>query len=157
MRQSQRTAEKICADQPNSRLATNNLAWLLLACPKELQDPQRAASLMEGMTPDVPLDSNARNKLALAYYRIGRIEESIELLRKNLADQEDPYLAYDLYFLSMGYWQTGERQRASETLQWADRMFLLKPPERPEIRAELSTFRAEAHELVGTVRISDGK
>jgi eukaryotic-like serine/threonine-protein kinase len=140
--------EQRLSNAPDSPLIANELAWRLLSCPAELQDAERAAALMEGVSKTSPLDVNTRNTKAIAYYRIGKYSAAIELLRENIAIQEDVYLPYDLYFLAMSYWKMGSKAEARETLEWSERMLRLKPPNDIEGQKELKLFRAEAKALI---------
>jgi tetratricopeptide (TPR) repeat protein len=88
-----------------------------------------------------PLDVNTRNTKAIAYYRIGKYSEAIDLLREYIAIQKDVYLPYDLYFLAMCYWKQGSEAKARETLEWSERMIRLKPPTDIEAQNELKRLR----------------
>jgi len=135
-------------NEPDSMLAVNNLAWRLVNAPAELRDVNRAVLLLEKAIEIEPLDENTRNTLAIAYYRTGRFAEAAALLRVNLDVTTDAYIGFDLYFLSMCYWQLNEQEHSRETLEWAERMFRLKLP--PDIKSlrELEAFQQEARELI---------
>jgi tetratricopeptide (TPR) repeat protein len=141
-------AEKALASHPDSPLAVNQLAWCLVTGPSELQDVERAIGLLEDPQHSTDLDVNSRNTLAVAYYRCAKYSEAMDLLRINLANQEDSYLTYDLYFLAMCYWKLGDHEKARETFQWSERMLRLKPPVDAESLGEIELFRSEAKELI---------
>jgi hypothetical protein len=135
---------------PNAAEACNELAWAYLAAPEKLRDVKAALPLAEKA---VKLESRAaiyRNTLALAYYRGGRYREAVELLRSNLEKQEEWALAYDLFFLAMSYHRLGETARAHDYYDWAVRWVSMQRDLRPELREELTAFRAEAEELFGS-------
>jgi hypothetical protein len=135
---------------PNAAEACNELAWAYLAAPEKLRDVKAALPLAEKA---VKLESRAaiyRNTLALAYYRAGRYREAVEILRSNLEKQEEWALAYDLFFLAMSYHCLGETARARDYYDWAVRWVSMQRDLRPEIREELTGFRAEAEELFGS-------
>lgn len=141
-------AEKRFASQPESPLAANQLAWCLLTGPSELQDVERAIALMGELQKSTDLDVNSRNTLAVTFYRSGKYSEAMDLLRINIAVQEDTYLSYDLYFLAMCYWKLGDHDKARETFEWSERMLRLKPPLDVESLSELELFRVEAKTLI---------
>ncbi|MDX1928779.1 MAG: protein kinase [Pirellulaceae bacterium] len=147
-RQNIAAAEQNFSSDPNAPRFANELAWRLLSGPAELQDAERAAALMDGVSKTTALDVNTRNTKAIAYYRIGKYSEAIDLLRENIAIQEDVYLPYDLYFLAMCYWKLGSEGKARETLEWSERMIRLKPPADIESQSELKRFREEAKSLI---------
>lgn len=126
----------------------NNLVWLLLTGSIELRDPPRAVELLEAANRTRALDFNSRNTMAIGHYRIGRYEEAVKLLRQNLNSQPDVYLAYDLYFVAMCYWQLDEHERARETLACGERMGRLRLPTDLNSVKVLEVFRREAQEFI---------
>lgn len=141
-------SEKRLKSNPDSPQLANELAWRLVSGPAELQDAERAAALMDGVSKTSTLNVNSRNTKAIAYYRLGKYAEAIDLLRENVATQEDVYLPYDLYFLAMCYWKTGNEAEARVTLEWSERMMRLKPQMDIESQNELKRFRAEAKAMI---------
>lgn len=55
-----------------------------------------------------------RNTLGAAYYRTGRHTEAVETLHLNLTNSEHRLLAYDFYFLAMGWQKLGQPVRARD-------------------------------------------
>ena len=141
-------AEKSFNSNPASSLLANQLAWYLVSAPSELQDADRALALLSDLQKSSSLDVNSRNTLAIAYYRVGKFSEAIDLLRENISIQADVYLPYDLYFLAMSYWKSGNEAKARETLEWSERMMRLKPLMDVDSQSELKRFRAEAKALI---------
>jgi WD40 repeat protein len=134
---------------PDAARACNDLAWAYLAAPEALRDVEAALPLAEKA---VRLASKAtiyRNTLGVAYYRVGRYREAVEVLRPNVEKQEDWALAYDLYFLAMSHHRLGETARARDYYDWAVRWVALQHDLKPENLEELAAFRAEAEKLLG--------
>jgi serine/threonine protein kinase/WD40 repeat protein len=132
---------------PESARACNELAWILVSAPEKFRNAEEAVPLAEKA---VRLEPTAlhRNTLAVAYYRIGRYREAVELLRVNLTDQRDSFLAFDLYFLAMSYHQLGDTVRARDYYDWAVRWTNMQKLGTTH-NEELAAFRAEAEELLG--------
>jgi serine/threonine protein kinase/WD40 repeat protein len=134
---------------PNDAAACNNLAWLYLTAPEELRDVKAALLLAEKAVQLMPGKVSYANTLGVAYYHTGRYREAVDILRSNLARQEDRYLAFDLYFLAMGYHKLGENARARDFYEWAVRWPRSDKRLTPEQIEELDVFRAEASKLLG--------
>jgi tetratricopeptide (TPR) repeat protein len=138
---------RVIAKKPKAAWACNDLAWTLLTGPESLRDVKAALPLAEHT---VRLDSNNphfRNTLGVAYYRAGRYRDAVEVLRPNVEKQEDYALAHDLFFLAMTYHRLGERARARDHYDWGVRWVAMQRNLTPDLREELSAFRAEAEQL----------
>ncbi|HJZ94163.1 MAG TPA: protein kinase, partial [Gemmataceae bacterium] len=144
--QSYRRAVKNNADDP---MACNNLAWVYLTAPEELRDVKAAVPLAEKAVRLDPGNGVYGNTLGVAYYRDGRYREAADILRANLARQEDWGLAFDLYFLAMSHHKLGETARARDYYDWAGRWPRTDQHLAPGHLEELDMFRAEASELLG--------
>jgi WD40 repeat protein len=134
---------------PDDPQACNNLAWAYLTAPEPLRDVKAALPLAEKAVRLAPANAVPANTLGLAYYRAGRYREAADVLRPNLARQEDRYLPFDLYVLAMSCHRAGEAARARDLYDWAARG--PRPDARltPEQIDELDAFRAEAGQALG--------
>jgi hypothetical protein len=134
---------------PNAAGACNDLAWDYLTAPEALRDVEAALPLAEKAVRLAPASALYHNTLGVAYCRARRYREAVEVLRPNVAIEEDQFLAYDLYFLAMSHYGLGETARARDYYDWAVRWVARQPDVQPEHRVELTAFRAEAEELFG--------
>jgi serine/threonine protein kinase/WD40 repeat protein len=136
---------------PDSADACNSLAWVYLTTPESLRDVEAALPLAEKA---VRLAATARdlamsrNTLGVAYYRAGRYREAVEILRTNLATQEDWGLAFDLYFLAMSQHHLGEPERARDYYEWAIRWTTTQKNLSAGHVEELTIIRAEAEQVL---------
>jgi WD40 repeat protein len=133
----------------NDPAACNNLAWLYLTGPEALRDVKAALPLAEKAVQLMPGKVSYANTLGVAYYLTGRYREAVDILRSNLTREEDRYLAFDLYFLAMGYHKLGENARARDFYEWAVRWPRSDKRLTPEQIEELDMLRAEANKLLG--------
>jgi eukaryotic-like serine/threonine-protein kinase len=140
---------------PDSANACNNLAWAYLTAPEALRDVKAALPLAEKAARLASGNANFRNTLGVAYYRAGRYREAVDLLRLNLENQEDKYLAYDLYFLAMSHHRLGETAQARDYYEWAVRWARIQRGLTAVEPEELAAFRAEAEMLLRIDRKHD--
>jgi WD40 repeat protein len=134
---------------PKDAAACNNLAWTYLTAPGALRDVKAAMPLAEKAIRLAPANVIASNTLGLAYYRAGRYHEAVDILRPNLARQQDQYLAFDLYFLAMSHHKLGETAQARSYYELAVRWPRSDNGLTPEELEELDMFHAEASALLG--------
>jgi serine/threonine protein kinase/WD40 repeat protein len=137
------------AKRPDDARACNCLAWIYATAPEPLRDVRAAVPLAENAVKLAPKIAMYVNTLGVAYYRAGRYREAVELLRANLANQEDWGLAFDLYFLAMSHQRLGETARARDYYDWAVRWTRTQQGLSEDHLEELTEFRAEARELLG--------
>jgi Tfp pilus assembly protein PilF len=133
---------------PTHAMAHNNLAWLLLAGPKELRNPKEALPLARKA---VQLDSSATccNTLGVSLYRNGEIQEAVTFLEKSLAASKGESGAFDLFFLAMCHHQLGDAARAKDHYDRAVKWFQEQRGKlSPTWLAELIEFQAEAEALL---------
>jgi Flp pilus assembly protein TadD len=135
---------------PNGAQACNDLAWAYLAAPVALRDVEAALPLAEKAVRLAPKPAIYRNTLGVAYYRAGRYREAVEVLRPNVGKQADADLAYDLYFLAMSNQRLRETARARDYYDLAVRWVSMQRDLKPEKLEELTAFRTEAEELLGS-------
>src|SRR5262249_833910 len=95
-----------------------------------------------------PANATYRNTLGVAYFYAGRYREAVEVLQINFEKQEDRELAHDLYFLAMSHHCLGETGQARAYYDWAVRWTSAQRDLRPWLLEELTSFRAEAEELL---------
>jgi tetratricopeptide (TPR) repeat protein len=134
---------------PDSAQNCNDLAWILATVPETFRNVEEALKLAEKAVRLAPEAAGYRNTLGVAYYRAGRLRETVETLQPNLKRQQDGSLAFDLYFLAMGYHRLGETVRARDYYDWAVRWVLAQRGLSAERLEELTAFRAEAEQLLG--------
>jgi tetratricopeptide (TPR) repeat protein len=106
---------------PNNGVASNALAWTYVMAPEPLRDMDAALMAAEKAVALAPGDASHRNTLGAVYYRVGRYRDAVEALRPNLRDQQDLALAFDLYFMAMSHHQLGNRDRARDCFDLAQR------------------------------------
>jgi Anaphase-promoting complex, cyclosome, subunit 3 len=134
---------------PNDANSCNNLAWVYVTAPEGLRDVNAALPLAEKAVRLAPTNGAYANTLGVAYYRAGRYREAVDVLRPNLARQEDRYLAFDLYFLAVSLHKLGEIERARDYFEWAVRWPRTDQRLTPGQIEELDLFRAEAGDVLG--------
>jgi Tfp pilus assembly protein PilF len=132
-------------------MANNNLAWLLVAGPKELRDAHAALPLARMAAQQAPLAALCLNTLGVALYRNGKYTEAISVLEKSLAASRGRSDAFDLFFLAMCHHQLGASARAKDcydrSLKWVHNQH-----DMPFSWVEdLTAFRAEADGLFAHV------
>ncbi len=143
------------ASNPGNPEDLNELAWLLVASPKELQDPTEALPLAEQALNRATADSQRRiyrNTLGTVYYRLNRYQETIDLLRPHIAQQDAWVLPFDLYILAMAHHQLGEFDRASDYLAWANRWREQQRDWTDEILQQQQQFADEAAQTLDATR-----
>ncbi len=140
---------------PNSADTCNSLAWAYLSAPKSLRDLSAALPLAEKAVRLAAGDAFFRNTLGVAYYRVGRYREAVEILRPNLKNQQDGMLAFDLYIMAMSLHRMGETARARDYYDCAVRWARVARGLNRVQREELAAFRAETEELLGLVGTRD--
>jgi WD40 repeat protein/Tfp pilus assembly protein PilF/tRNA A-37 threonylcarbamoyl transferase component Bud32 len=133
---------------PNHAMAHNNLAWLLVAGPKELRDAQTALPLARKAAELEPQTPIYWNTLGVALYRNAKFAEAITALEKSLAASRGSQDAFDLFFLAMCHHQLGQPAKAKgcydRATTWVDNQ--------RELRAnwveDLKAIQAEADEVL---------
>jgi hypothetical protein len=134
---------------PNHILANNNLAWLLVAGPKELRDAQAALPLARKAAELEPQSALYVNTLGVALYRNGNYSEAISVLEKSLARSHGASDAFDLFFLAMCHHQLGEPAKAKDCYNRALKWVREKHDIPSSWAAELKEFQSEADDLLG--------
>jgi serine/threonine protein kinase/WD40 repeat protein len=133
---------------PDSADNCNDLARAYLTAPLALRDAKAALPLAEKALRLAPGHPIYGNTLGLAYYRVGRYRDAVEILRPNLDRQDDSFLACDLYVLAMSHHRLGQAARAKDYYDLAIR-WMASPKGLPaEFSEELILFRAEAERLM---------
>jgi WD40 repeat protein len=140
---------------PDYAPACNALARAYLTAPEALRDMEAALPLAEKAVREDSESARYRNTLGLAYYRAGRYQEAVEVLRPNLEREGDADLAFDLYFLAMSYQRLRETVRARDFYDWAVRWSRAQRVGSAQDAEDLIGFRAEAEELLGIDRKKD--
>ncbi len=89
----------------------NQFAWYLTTAPQlELQDASRALELAKRALQLAPNDGHIWNTLGVAYYRSGNWTDAIAAFTKSQSLQGEN--VYDLLYLAMARWQTGQKDDA---------------------------------------------
>ncbi|MCU0960559.1 MAG: tetratricopeptide repeat protein [Pirellulaceae bacterium] len=135
------------ATDPAGAIRQNELAWLLATTP-DVQYREPAQAVQHGLEAVrlMPQDADAWNTLGVAHYRNGQWNEAIDALNKSM--ERSGGTAIDWLFLAMTHWQRGERDEART---WYDRAATWMQDQADEaLTEELTRFRAEADELLGT-------
>ena len=136
---------------PSHAQAHNDLAWLLLAGPKELRDPKAALPLARKAVESTPKPTVELNTLGLVLYRNAAYKEAVPILDKSLAANQGNIDAHDLFVLAMCHARLGEADQARDcfdrAVKWIEKQKNL-PPQYVE---ELKVFRAEAEEVMRTL------
>jgi hypothetical protein len=134
---------------PANAMAHNNLAWHLLAGPKELRDAKAALPLARKAVELAPANPLHLNTLGIALYRNDQCKEAVVVLEKSLAAARGQSDAYDLFFLALCHHRLGDAARAKDCYERAAKWFREKRDKVPaEWVAELSEFQAEAEAVL---------
>jgi tetratricopeptide (TPR) repeat protein len=126
-------------------------ARFLATCPdSEFRDPSGAVDTAKKAVELAPQVGSCWNTLGIAYYRLGRWQESVDALQKagGLRSGGD---SFDWFFLAMARWQLGDKEQART---WYDRAVQWMEKHQPQ-GEELIRFRAEAAELLGVKELKD--
>jgi Tfp pilus assembly protein PilF len=131
--------------EPSSAEAQNNLAWVLLAGPKELRDPVQALPLARKAVELDPKEAMWLNTLGVALYYTGQFAAAIPVLERSLREQKGQADSFDLFFLAMCHHRLGDAAKAKECLQRGKQWFQThKGKLSAKWVEELTTFQAEA-------------
>jgi Tfp pilus assembly protein PilF len=129
--------------------AHNNLAWLLLTGPKELQDPKEALPHARKAVELSPEQATYHNTLGVALFRCDQFAEAVPVLEKSLKEGKGKADAFDLFFLAMCQQRLGKAAAARDcfdrAVAWRKAQTNLPPP----WATELDAFEAEARETLG--------
>jgi serine/threonine protein kinase/tetratricopeptide (TPR) repeat protein len=129
--------------EPGSAAAWNRAAWLLATCPDvRLRDPGRAVEMARKAVDLAPADGACRLALAWACYRSGDWGAALEAAERAMPLHKGGDSA-DWFLLAMIHWRLGDRDRAR---QWYDRADRWMADHHQE---DWPRFRAEAATLLG--------
>jgi serine/threonine protein kinase/WD40 repeat protein/Tfp pilus assembly protein PilF len=129
---------------PSHSMANNNLAWLLLAGPKELRDAKAALPPARKAVELEPQTALYLNTLGVALYRNSEYAEAIPVLEKSLAASHGDSDGFDLFFLAMCHHGLGKTDKAKECFERASKWMNEKRDIPSHWLAELAEFQAEA-------------
>ncbi len=131
----------------------NNVAWNLATGPLASRDPAQALVLARKAVALSPEDTIYLNTLGVAQYRNGNYADAIATLEKSLAASNGNTDGFDLFFLAMARHRLGQIAQAradfDRAVRWRREHPTLPQPDWPE---ELGRFRAEAEEVLASVR-----
>src|SRR5262249_23267004 len=121
------------------------LARFLATCPDlKVRNPSRAVELAKKATELAPKDGNYWNTLGVAQYRASDWKDAIAALEKSNELLKGNELSFNAFFLAMGHWQQGNKDKARE---WYDRAVVWMAKNNPQDE-ELRRFEAEAEALL---------
>lgn len=134
---------------PDSPTACHELARFYVLGPARLRDPREAWRLALQAVNLRPGERTYQSTLALVYYRLGLYPQAMETLERNGRDSTDEVAASDLFFRAMCHARRGEAMEAKKcfdrAVQWVQEQ---QGKLRPQAKADLDAFRAEAQALV---------
>jgi tetratricopeptide (TPR) repeat protein len=134
--------------KPKQAFGYAGLAWLLATAPDpKFRDPRRAVELANQAVALGPREAGPWNTLGVAHYRVGDWSAAIAALGKSMKLGKGGNSA-DWFFLAMGHWQRGEKEKARRWHRRAVRD-MEKTPAQFANAEELRRFRAEAAALLG--------
>jgi Flp pilus assembly protein TadD len=122
----------------------NNMAWLLATAPDPNQrDGRQSVAVARLAVEAAPTNGKFWNTLGAAQYRAGNFKEAVAALGKSMELRKDGE-SFDWFFLAMGHWQLGEKEKARKCFDQAVQWMEKNQPKDEELRR----FRAEAEELL---------
>ncbi len=98
--------------EPGRADACNLLAWYLVAGTPALRNPAEALPFAQKAVAARPDDGNCKNTLALIYYRLGRYQEAVDILTRNLQEHRGYWTPCDGFVLAMSYQRLGQTDKA---------------------------------------------
>jgi eukaryotic-like serine/threonine-protein kinase len=136
---------------PKDAKALNERAWTYATGPIAQRDPERAVTLARRAVALAPGQQVSLNTLGVALYRAGQHAEAITFLEQSLAAGKGEFDAFDLFFLAMAHQKLGHPSQArgcfDRAVQWCGKHKDLPA----QYLRELTSFRAEAEELLASV------
>ncbi len=133
---------------PDSALAHNNLAWLLVTGPEPLRNPTEAVEHARHAVRLAPGEQISLNTLGVALYRAGKFAEAITILEKSLTAGKGQFDSFDLFFLAMAHHRLGHRAEARGCLDRAVRWVGQRKALSAEYAKELAAIRTEAEAVL---------
>src|SRR5262249_44019536 len=129
----------------------NNVAWHFVRERPKTRLPDAILRLAEKAIALEPENVFYQNTYGITLYRLGRHEDAVRCLEKNVAHSQQ-YAAFDLYFLAMSYERLGQPAKARACFDRANAAVETETSLSASHRQELADFRAEAEEVLGIVR-----
>ena len=109
----------VLAIDSHAAVAANNLAWIYVASNRKLDEALQLAQTAQQLLPDEP---NVNDTLGWIYYQKKMVTQAVPHLESSV--QKAPNDPSHHFHLGMAYVQTGDWQKARESLKKA---FALKP------------------------------
>jgi len=136
--------------RPESSSGYNNLGSLYANGPSTLRDPLkalplglRAVELAQGCCDEL-------RTLGMVYYRLGQLEEAVEILEKTAKASRAGATAYDFFFLAMTYSRLGQSAKAEECYAKAMDSWRNRPVNFSRFyERSMQRYSAEAEEILG--------
>ncbi|HZV06502.1 MAG TPA: tetratricopeptide repeat protein [Gemmataceae bacterium] len=141
-----RRQDKLGPQHPDTIKNMNALAWLLANCPdRALRDPAQALQLAKQAVKGAPKNSEYRNTLGAAHYRVGEWQKAVDALNESMRLNRGGD-ATDWFFLAMAHWRLGDKNEGRKWHQKAVESMDKKQSQDEELRQ----FRAESAQLLAT-------
>ena len=126
----------------------NNQAWRLVTGPVGARDPVKALALIRDAVKWEPGNTTFLNTLGVVLYRNRQYREAVATLEKSLAGGNGQSDAFDLFFLAMCHARLGDKPKAKDCFDRAERWCAGKKDLPAAHAEELKAFRAEAEALL---------
>ena len=125
----------------------NSFAWMLsTAADPRFRNPPRAKELAEEVVQHAPKSADKWTTLGVAYYQTGDWKNAIAALEKSETLAPGRFTVVNGFFLAMGYWQLGEKEKARS---FYDKAVHAMSTSSRITHQELTRFRIEAAQLLG--------
>jgi tetratricopeptide (TPR) repeat protein len=135
--------------------ACNDLAWLDVAGPESLRDPQEALPLAERAVAARPDDWRYLRTLGVVYHRLGEQEKAAVALERSLR-QGGEAAGANGFFLAMCHWRLGDPAQARDcygrAARWLQEQREKASPDWTVWGERLRTFQAEAEGVLAKPR-----
>lgn len=139
LREAEQAYRKVIELKPDSPMALNNIAWILVTCDPKFRDPARAVELANRAVELMPQEGAYWNTLGVAHYRAGAHQAALDALQKSIEIRQHGD-AFDFLFLGMAHWQLGDEDEARKWYEQAVKWMQKNKPDDDQLRR----FRAEA-------------
>src|SRR5262249_51655616 len=127
----------------------DELIWPMIKDPPTEALPQAVLRLARKAVELRPYPPGYQTTLGMTLYRLGRFDEAARCLTANLKAKRRPYVATDLYFLSMCQWRLELPDKARESFDRANAAIDTAASLTDSERHEFARFRAETEKVLG--------
>jgi serine/threonine protein kinase/tetratricopeptide (TPR) repeat protein len=130
---------------PNNGWADGRLGWIFLFAPPAHRDEAKALRLLDRVLTLAPNDHGYTTSRAIAYYRLGRLDDATAALERAATLQPGPN-SYDQFALALCYAKAGDTEKARACYSKAIQMWELTV--RAYSQQSLRPLREEAEQVV---------